>query len=109
MADYSFELPWSADNPLQFGNISENPVISEIISQLDIFLRQRKKLSCPNDEIDNRILTVIQYAMDNVKNLMEQNFTQLTNTQKRVLINKCRFIIKDAIIVIENILKIQST
>jgi hypothetical protein len=40
MADYSFEPPWSTDNPLQFGNIPENPVISEIICQLDIFLQQ---------------------------------------------------------------------
>ncbi|XP_026814321.1 uncharacterized protein LOC113554604 [Rhopalosiphum maidis] len=108
MADYSFEPPWSTDNPLQFGNIPENPVISEIICQLDIFLQQRKTFSCPNDEIDTRILSVIRRAMDSVKNLMEQDLTSLTNIQKQVLINKCRFIIKDAIKVIEKTLKIQS-
>ncbi|XP_025203015.1 uncharacterized protein LOC112600079 [Melanaphis sacchari] len=109
MADHSFEPPWSADNPLQFGNIPENPVISEIICQLDDFLRQREKLSCPNDEIDTKILSVIRCAMDGLKNLIEQNLTPLTDIQKRVLINKCRFIIKDAIKVIEKTLKIQST
>jgi len=109
MSDNSFELPWSTDNPLHFGNISENPVIGEIICQLENCLWQRKKLSCPSDEIDIRISSVIQYAMDSVKNLMEQNLTPLTDIQKQLLINKSRLFIKDAIKVIEKTLKIQST
>jgi len=109
MSDNSFELPWSADNPLYFGNIPENPVISEIICQLENCLQQREKLSCPTDEIDTRISSVIRYAMDSVKNLMEQNLTPLTDIQKQFLINKSRLFIKDAIKVIEKTLKMQST
>ncbi|XP_015367494.1 PREDICTED: uncharacterized protein LOC107164254 [Diuraphis noxia] len=109
MTDNSFELPWSADNPLHFGNIPENPVIDEIICQLENFLRQREKLSCPTDEIDTRILSVIRYAMDSVKSLMEQNLASLTDIQKQFLINKCRLFIKDAIKIVEKTLKIQST
>jgi len=109
MTDNSFELPWTADNPLQFGNIPEDPVISEIISLLENVLRQREKLSCPSDEIDTRILTVIRYTIDSIKNLMEQNLALLTDIQKQILINKCRLFIKDAIKVIEKNLKMQPT
>lgn len=109
MTDNSFELPWSADNPLHFGNIPENPVIGEIICQLENFLRLREKLSCPSDEVDTRILSIIRYAMDSVKNLMEQNLVSLTEIQKQILIYKCRLFIKDAIKVIEKTLKMQST
>ncbi|KAL4149834.1 hypothetical protein QTP88_003690 [Uroleucon formosanum] len=108
MSDNSFELPWSTDNPLHFGNVPENPVIGEIICQLENCLRQRKKLSCPSDEIDIRISSVIQYAMDSVKNLMEQHLTPLIDIQKQFLINQSRLFIKDAINVIEKTLKTQS-
>ncbi|XP_022161718.1 uncharacterized protein LOC111027627 [Myzus persicae] len=109
MSDNSFELPWSDDSPLHFGNIPENPVIGEIICQLENCLRQREKLSCPSDEIDIRILSVTRCAMDSVKNLMEHNLTPLTDIQKQILINKCRLFIKDAIKVIEKTLKMQPT
>lgn len=108
MSDNLFEAPWSINNPLHLGNIPENPVISEIICQLKIFLRQRTKLSCPNDDIDTRILSAIQNAVHSIQSLMEQDFTPLTDIQKQFSINKCSTFIRDAINVIEKTWKIQS-
>jgi len=104
MSDDSFEPPWNGNNPLH-ESVPDNPVIGDVICKLEYLLRQRKKLSCPNDDIDNRILTVIRRALDSIKLLTEQQ--ELTNTRKYLLIKNSRLLIKEANDVIEKTLKIR--
>lgn len=104
MSNNSIELPWNGNNS-SYANVPESPVISEAFCQLEHLLRQRKKLICPNDDIDTWILSKIQCAMDSIKSLIEQDTTE---TQKSVLIRRSRRLIKEANNVIEKTLKIRS-
>jgi len=103
----SFEPPWNDNSPISQllqENVPDNLVISDVICKLERLLQQRENLSCPNDDIDNRILTVIRCILDSIKSLMDQ---ELTDTQKHLLIKNSRLMIKEANIVIEKLLKIR--
>lgn len=103
MSNNFFEPPWCDEN-LVYANLSENPKISEIICQLESLLQQRRILSCPNDDIDNRILSVVQHVLDAIKSLTEQD---LLDGQKQILIKNSRLLIKKANDAIEKTLKIR--
>lgn len=105
MSNDSFEPPWNGNGPLLREHFPDNLVISDAIYELELLLQQRKKLSCPNDDIDNRILMAIGYVLDSIKNLTEQQ--ELTDTQKRLLIKNSRSLIKKANDIIEKTMKIR--
>lgn len=105
MSSNSIELPWNGNNPPSYANVPESQVISEAYSQLEHLLQQRKKLICPNDDIDTYMLSKIQCAMDSIKSLIEQDLTEI---QKPILIRKSRRLIKEANNIIEKTLKIRS-
>ncbi|XP_025420857.1 uncharacterized protein LOC112690963 [Sipha flava] len=105
MSNHSFEVPWNDTNPL-LENTPKNPVICELVCQLEKLLQERKKNSCPSDDMDIRILSAIECAMNNVKLLIEKQ--DLTDQQKRYLVKKSRLMIKEASNVIEKSLKLRS-
>lgn len=107
MSDNLFEPPWVGASSLHENNMPESPVIiDEVVRQLEQLLQKREKNNCPSDNIDIRILTAIQCAMNSVKSLIEQQ--DLTNLQKQILVKKSRLLIKEASNVIEKTLKMRS-
>lgn len=103
MSENLFEPP-SCDENLLNVNLSENPKLSEIVGHLENLLQQRRKLSCPSDHIDLRILSVVQRVLDTTKSLTEQD---LLDDQKQLLIKNIRLMIKEANDIIEKTLKIR--
>lgn len=104
MSNNLFELPWDRINIIP-EYVLEKAEITEVINRLENLFSQRKKLSCPNDDIDNRILSAIWSAVTNTKCLLEQQ--NLTNAQKIKLINSSKSLIRKANAVIEKTLKIR--
>lgn len=107
--DYNpFEPPWTANNE-SITNVFRSPakaMITETILRLELLLRQRERLCCPNDDVDSRISSAVRYALDCVKSVTgSQN---LTSNQQNSLIRNGRWSIKEAIDVIEKILKTYS-
>lgn len=100
--DYALEPPWSS-----YDFIPENPEISVVVNRLEQLLRHREKLSCPNDERDNQILSAIRRVLNTTRHLMEQQ--DLSDTRKLIFIRKSRLSIKEANDVIEKTLKIRSS
>lgn len=106
MSNDSFEPPWSGMSLIQENNMFESPAtISEIICRLENLLHLRKKLSCPNDDVDNRILSVTRRAVEGIKLLLEQQGLT-TDDQNQSSIENNRFLIREAISVFEKTLKI---
>jgi len=106
MSDNPFALPWVGKNPLLRENVPENPVIGEVVCRLERLLQRRRQFSCPNDDIDNRIISAVQCTLDSIRPLTEQQ--NLTVTQKNSLIRYSRSLIKEANDVIDKTLKIRS-
>lgn len=108
--DYNrFEPPWTANNNESITSVFRSPaktMTTETILRLELLLRQRERLCCPNDDVDARILSVVRCALDCVKSATgSQN---LTNDQHNSLIRNGRWSIREAIDVIEKILKTYS-
>ncbi|VVC31697.1 Hypothetical protein CINCED_3A005884 [Cinara cedri] len=106
MSDHQFEPPWSGNN-LSLEDIPDFSAIGQVVCRLEYLLRKRKKLSCPNDDVDNRILLAVRRAMDSIQPLLVGH-QDLTDVQKRLLIRNSRLSIKEANSVIEKTLKIRS-
>lgn len=105
MADNLFEPPWVGENPILHERFPAISTIDEVITRLENLLRQREGLSCPNDDVDNRILWTVRCVLDSVKPLVSQQ--ELSNTHKNVIIMKSRLSIEEANEVIEKTLKLR--
>lgn len=105
MSNNLFEPPWSGNNPTH-ENVPESQAIGQVVCRLEYLLQKRRKLSCPKDDVDNRILFAVQRAVDSVRPLLVGR--DLTDVQKRLLIRNNRLSIKEANSVIEKSLKIRS-
>lgn len=108
--DYNpFEPPWTANNNKSITSVFRSPaksMITETILQLELLLQQRERLCCPNDVVDARILSAVRCALDCVKSITV--YQNLTSDQQNSLIRNGRWSIKEAIDVIEKILKTYS-
>lgn len=108
MSEGLLEPPWSGNNP-SLEDVPDLSVIGQVVLRLEYLLRKRKKLSCPNDEVDNRILSTVQRVVDSIQSLLTGlGYQNLTDVQKRLLIRNSRLSIKEANSVVEETLKIRS-
>lgn len=105
MSDNLFEPPWNG-NSSPHDNVPESRAIGQVVCRLEHLLQKRRKLSCPKDDVDNRILFAVQRAVDSVRPLLVGR--GLTDVQKRLVIRNYRLSIKEANNVIEKMLKIRS-
>lgn len=109
--DYNpFEPPWTVNNNNEsITSVYSSPtkaMIAETILRLELLLQQRKRLCCPNDEVDARILSAVRCALNCVKSIKRHQ--NLTSDQQNSLIQNGRWSIREAIDVIEKILKMYS-